>query len=584
MKLTVSCLFILLLATLLSTPAFAVDDIGVFEMDGNAQEGDIPGYEDWETLYDGGGTSMVFTGVVHDHQGKTIFEGGRKDIQDIGMWRWKNGSVPDKDEITHAYAAAYTCATDIPPSGPDQGEECGAGDVVAYFGADRFSNTGDAFLGFWFFKDHIKAVNGDFEGVHMQGDILVLVNFPQGATASPEIRAVAWDTACLKADKDQIPGVSCAAKNLRLVYEGVVCGTVASDDACAITNTEVLFPNGGNSMAPGTVMAPWDYEPKSADENCEFSNCFPYESFFEGGVNLSRLLDEDMDTCFASFMAESRSSSSFTATLKDFVLEEFPLCAVELSKVCDEGVYDTDTHTLSFPISVTVENTGTATVDEVIATEDLCGMGSLDIAFGPIAAGESETFNGTCEISHLDFSPPIENGVTAVADGGEIPVFLAESCRYDEDYPDTCFDPCDYNLDPYIDVTKDCFTRLDDSSGQVVVKVFYFGTVKNTSDVEGDYPVPLTNVQVEDDQGGGPLVLNDCAPIPTDLGTAIWLEPGETACFEADYYPVSSNSDCPGLASFTDLVTATAQDAFEGRDVSDLDEATCDLCDEESCP
>jgi hypothetical protein len=584
MKPTVLCLFILLLATLLSAPAFAVDDIGVFEMEGNAQEGDIPGYEDWETLYDGGGTFMVFTGVDHDHGGASIFEGGRKDIQEIGMWRWKTGSVPDKDDITHAYAAAYTCATDIPPSGPDQGEECGAGDVVAYFGADRYSNSGDAFLGFWFFKDYVKALpNGSFDGDHQEGDILVLANFPQGSTASPEIRAVEWHPACQKADKDEIPGVSCVAKNLRLVYEGVVCGTVASDDACAITNTETAFPNGGNSMAPGSVMAPWDYGAKTPDENCEFSHCFPYESFFEGGVNLSRLLGEGMDTCFASFMAETRSSSSFTATLKDFVLREFPLCAVELSKDCGEGVYDTDTNTLTIPYSVTVENTGGATVDEVIATEDLCGMGSMDITFGPLSAGESDTFNGNCEISYLDFSPPVMNGVSAVTDADEIPVFLADCCTVDEDDPDTCYDACSYNLSPDIEVTKDCVVRLDDSSGQVVVKVFYYGTVENTSD-DGAAPVPLANVQVTDDQGGGPLMLNDCAPTPTDLGTSIWLEPGEMACFEGDYYPVSSNSDCPGLASFTDLVTATSEDAFTGLPVDDMDDATCDLCDEGSCP
>jgi hypothetical protein len=555
-------------------------------MDGNAQEGDVPGYEDWETLHDGGGSYKVFTDVDHDHEGTPIFEGGRKDILDISSWRWKTGSVPDKDDITHAYAAAYMCATDLPEDGPDQGKECEAGDVIAYFGADRFSNTGDAFLGFWFFKDHVKTLpDGTFDGEHWVGDLLVLVNFPQAASASPEIRAVAWDPTCMKEDRDQVPGVSCAAKNLRLVYEGVVCGTAASDDACAITNTEAAIPNNGSDMAPGTIKAPWDYVAKDPDENCEFEYCFPYESFFEGGVNLTRLLvDEGMDTCFASFMAETRSSSSFTATLKDFVLREFPLCAVELSKVCGVGVYDTNLHKLAVPYSVTVENTGSATVYEVIATDDLCGLGSEEITFGPLAPDESDTFNGTCEISLAEFAPPVVNGVTAIADQGDIPVFLADSCTVDEDEPGICFDACDYNLSPDIEVTKDCDVRLDDSQGLVVVKVLYHGTVKNTSD-QGAAPVPLSGVQVMDDKGGGALILNDCALPPAPLGTSISLEPGEMACFESDYYPVSSNSECPGLASFTDLVTATSYNAFTGVALPDeMDEATCDLCDEEPCP
>lgn len=583
MKSTVFCFIIFLLASLVSTPAFAVDDIGVFEMDGNAQEGDFPGYQDWETLHDGAGTPMVFTGVEHDHGGATIFEGGRKDILDIGSWRWKTGSVPDKDDITHAYAAAYTCASDIPPSGPEQGDECSAGDVVAYFGADRFSNSGDAFLGFWFFKDYVRLNDdGTFDGAHQEGDILVLVNFPQGSSAVPEIRAVEWHAACMKADKDAIPGVSCVAKNLRLVYEGVVCGSVASDDACAIANTEPDFPNDGNGMQPGTVMAPWDYLAKTPDPGCTAAYCFPYESFFEGGVNLSRLLGNASDTCFASFMAETRSSSSFTATLKDFVLREFPLCAVELSKTCGEGQYDVDFDVLTIPFSVTVENTGSATVQEVIATDDLCGLGTEEIGFGPLAPGMSQTYNGTCEIAYVDFSPPVSNGVSAVADAGEVPVLLADSCTAGSD-PDRCYAACFYNLSPDIEVTKNCDVRLDDSSGQVVVQVFFHGTVQNTSD-QGVAPVPLVNVQVMDDMGGGPLELNDCQPTPAILGTAIWLEPGEMACYEAAYHPQSSNSECPGLASFTDTVTATSEDAFTGQSVYDMAPATCDLCDDESCP
>jgi hypothetical protein len=121
--------------------ATAVDDLGLFELESNAaQNGPLPGAEDWETLYAGGantgGSSNAFTGIIADPAPQSIFTGGRKDIQEIEQWGWKDGSVPDKNDITNAYAAAYD----------------DNGDLILYFGADRVSNNGDAFLGFWFFK------------------------------------------------------------------------------------------------------------------------------------------------------------------------------------------------------------------------------------------------------------------------------------------------------------------------------------------------------------------------------------------------------------------------------------------------
>ncbi|MCV5927546.1 hypothetical protein OFO11_37180, partial [Escherichia coli] len=68
-------------------------------------------------------------------------------------------------------------------------------------------------------------------------------------------------------------------------------------------------------------------------------NAFPYESFYEGGVNLTQLLGgiDGTASCFSSFMAETRSSASFTAALKDFVLGQFQLCGMELVKTCPTG-------------------------------------------------------------------------------------------------------------------------------------------------------------------------------------------------------------------------------------------------------
>src|SRR5207245_2099048 len=95
----------------------------------------------------------------------SIFTGGStKDIYDPqNSWLWKQTSttsVQDKDDIEHAFSAQYK----VDKSGA--GQNCGTGSnglpissadcVLLYFGADRFSNSGNTTMGFWFFKNKIS--------------------------------------------------------------------------------------------------------------------------------------------------------------------------------------------------------------------------------------------------------------------------------------------------------------------------------------------------------------------------------------------------------------------------------------------
>ena len=509
--------FLSLLIILFASSAVAVDDIEKFEMDGDAfKDGPTapvyPG-DDWNSLMNGGPyylgvPPLVFTGIKHDHDPDDVFDGGKKDIQDISQWTWKYATPLDKGNITHAYATAYMCpAGGFPSDCKGDACECRDGDVVTYFGADRASNKGDTFMGFWFFKQDVKAVNGGFTNHHENGDALVLVNFPQASNAEPEIKVVKWEDSCSKGVKNPAIG-ECAAKHLELVYNGVVCHSALSDDACAITNTEVLFPNTSIPLAPGTVMAPWDYISKNPDANCPgAAYCFPYETFFEGGINLTKLLAATGDTCFASFMTETRSSSEFTATLKDFSLDQFPLCALELSKVCGTGVYLPNKGYIEIPYSITVENTGSATVSTVNATDDVCGTGSAEFIFNDVLVGTPQTQGGFCQFLPGSFTPPIENGVKATASDGTA-VVLADlpGCTKDDGAPEWCFDGCEFDLSPDIAVTKECDTRLTAENGTVEVKVLFNGVVSNTSPVSA--PTLLENVEVWDDNGT-PSDIND---------------------------------------------------------------------------
>jgi hypothetical protein len=88
--------------------AQAVHDVGLFELDANVHDQAAAG-DDWSNIHAGTNGAFTDTGIVADPAPQTIFTGGgSKDDLDIPQWKHKNGSVPDKDDITNAYAAAYS--------------------------------------------------------------------------------------------------------------------------------------------------------------------------------------------------------------------------------------------------------------------------------------------------------------------------------------------------------------------------------------------------------------------------------------------------------------------------------------------
>ena len=296
--------------TLAVGSTLAVHQEGIFELDGNAVDSTGAGLpDDWDRIDDANPTgdpsnddsSLAAAFVVDptDNRIDQIFTGGgSKDDLDIDQWRHTAGAVPDKDDITDAFAGAYSC-----PDGPDTGT---AADLCLYFGLDRFARNGDAQVGFWFFKENITLEDdGTFGGgPHQVGDILALSDFTNGGAVST-IKVFKW-----VGSGGDTNGV------LNLEENGVVCGVSADAGACAVANTAV-------------VTSPWAYNPKSGP-----NGSFPLGSFFEGGINLNTLgLDIG---CGGSFMAETRSSQSVDATLKDFALGDFALCSANI-QVSEDG-------------------------------------------------------------------------------------------------------------------------------------------------------------------------------------------------------------------------------------------------------
>src|SRR5262245_5136543 len=217
-----------------------------FELDGNAVLNVAPG-NDWANTVPaitGSKKALASTLIVDGSANKTIFTGGgSKDSSDLSDWRWKDdaGGLPDKDNLTNAFGAAYFDGINL----------------TIYFGADRFANNGDAQMGFWFFRQRVRAIDGKFVGpdgvtpaTHTVGDMLVLADLTKGG-AAVSIQVYKW-----------VGGSS----PLQLLANDLdaKCGSNTDPNVCAISN------NGGET-------APWSYLAKDGTRGS-----FPRFSFVEG--------------------------------------------------------------------------------------------------------------------------------------------------------------------------------------------------------------------------------------------------------------------------------------------------------------
>src|SRR5688572_3197305 len=313
---------------LLSTALAVHDPADPFELDGNPTQ--TTADDDWNNVFNlptpyptprgvpvtGGGETFVPDGNnLPGGKETTAWKGSNKDIDLIATWEYESSKVtPDKDNITNAYAKAYP--VEGFPGGDLPGHPATThSHLIIYFGADRFANAGDAALGFWFFKGDVGlGANNQFTGEHQIGDMLVQVDFVAGGKSS-EIQIFTWvgSGGDFGALEEILPPT---------VPNGfTVCD--ANDRACATTND-------------AATASPWAYTPKSGA-----SGTFPAESFFEAGIDVTALVGQ---VCFSSFMAETRSSHSETAELKDFALGDFDLCSIDVEKTCviDDGYPQVD--------------------------------------------------------------------------------------------------------------------------------------------------------------------------------------------------------------------------------------------------
>jgi hypothetical protein len=358
-------LAVALLALLIAAGAQAVHDEGLMQLDGNATfspDSTPSAAEDWDSIckahftptgecepnpdYDFTGvpdtqaTSHAFAADAFGADVDDVFTtGGSKDDLEISSWKFKNATPsPDKADLEHAMAARYT----------KDSEE------FIYFAADRFANPGNVNVAFWLLQDEV-AQNGNgadptlctsgsgcgFSGLHVEhgpgddgitcypgqtggscpgageddtrGDILIVSAFTGGGD-QPNISVYEWvglgnAPNALKVTSDRsVVRVPTDAD----LTDGCATAGLMDDVGCAITNSTQA------------ITAPWTFTDKSTGG----SDIEPAE-FFEGGLNLTAL--GFGDTCFATFVVNTRSSQSVDSVLHDFALGQLGNCDSDIT-------------------------------------------------------------------------------------------------------------------------------------------------------------------------------------------------------------------------------------------------------------
>ena len=366
-------LSLLMQAGALANPsdALAVHDEGLFELDGNAVDQPAAG-DDWDLVYGTGNhadSTQFVTDPVDDANDDTFTGGSTKDDINTSSWLWKTAKASQaKNDITHAFAAAYT--------DPDNNH------TLAYFGLNKWEADGDNFVGFWFFKNQIGRTGAGtppgspFSGVHAIGDILVLADYTNGGGLAT-FNVFEWVGS---------GGDANAAGTLNTVASGVPC-TAAGDIACGATNTS-------------NETAPWPFTGRDAGTGEE--NVFLPGTLFEGGIDLTQL---GLDTgCFTTFLAETRSSQSVDATLSDFAGGNFSFC---VTPEITTQVSGTSFVIGSGSVSDTAHLSGSKGVPTGTVSFFLCGPtgAAADCTSGGANAGAGKVVDGSGDAVSNAMSP-----------------------------------------------------------------------------------------------------------------------------------------------------------------------------------
>src|SRR5258708_5195382 len=293
----------------------------LFELDGNPTHlsATTPPYA-CSALFDSSGTqktiatanpplSRVFIAGGANGSHPTYVQGSA-DGKDLSANVCNLHTVPAKDQLFNAYGALFQV--------PNTTGLIDKGDQIVYLGLDRGTPNGDANAGFWLDQDPTATCD---TGHHVNGDIFLLSTFTTGGGLST-LQAYTWSGGA----SGMLTGPTTT---------GTLCGSLADDPFCGIANTT-------------TVNTPWT----------PGNTGLAAPDFLEVGIDLSKLFKVSLPTsplpCFSTFLAETRSSQSLSAELKDVLSGQFSTCkqptiatTIKPSSTITIGSSVTDSATLS---------------------------------------------------------------------------------------------------------------------------------------------------------------------------------------------------------------------------------------------
>lgn len=507
-----------------------------FELDGNRTKSVGDPRDDWSTVNAGGGSVDIIKRVfIADPEPLTVFStGGSKDDLDISSWRHKSGSTPPKDAIINTYAAAYNIANDL----------------VIYAAAERGSTNGNAFSGFWFFKSSVSldAATGRFNGVHTVGDVLVLANYENGGL-KVTIQVFEWNPA--QATHNGV---------LRLLAGDLTnsarCGSSISPNFCGITNAD--------------------------------STELPEASFVEVGINISAVLRQagsSTSPCFSAFLTETRSSSSISATLKDFATGGFDVCGVRVSKLCTPGQIGANGNSIDYSFKGKVSNVGFGPLSNFVFTDfpqqpappaPAPTVGAIAL-YACTAGGEADTGQSINSLApgaqgcYVGAFNTTINGST-----NRMKVVASTGSAGTTEYTTTEAEQATCPLMEFtvgISVLKACTASLAPINNQLVAKVDFSGTVCNQGSTQ------LTEVYVFDQVLG----MNDVTVLTNQV---LGAKGSLTEClpYSGSYFPNAPN--VAGGTTFSDMARASGKPpgiAQAPVQTAVSAGATCGLCQDGVC-
>ncbi len=274
------------------------DDLpGLFQIDKDATGGTATSH-DWNQVYTdktgstsqaAGTGSLQFTVDGVNSASDDTFSNSPKDTLDINTWKWGRKAVSaPKTDLEHGFAAAYQ------QSGYTT---YGSVHTLLYVGTDRFASGSNSAISIWFLQHPIGVCPATPAAAYCTN--ANSGTFVNKATGLAEIHEVG----------DLLIQASLGSTATVTAYQWV--GGASPLSPISLGSTQAI-----NAINTGTISVPWSFTDSSN------SSSPLAQEFFEVGLDLNEVFKATADNLpdFSSFIITSRTSTSQTATLSDFIL------------------------------------------------------------------------------------------------------------------------------------------------------------------------------------------------------------------------------------------------------------------------